>query len=163
MTRTISLIIGIATVALFVAVPTALGEGRIGSLQADPAVVYFDANERTTILNSSTQPALGAYTDAHEHGTVQPIGSESVLGAYVDANERVGSTTTLPSEPSSYRDGGERGTLPTGPATVATVAATGSGSEIDWPQIGIGFGVGIALALGLLVAMRFTRIRPLAH
>jgi hypothetical protein len=44
-----------------------------------------------------------------------------------------------------------------------TVAATGSGTEIDWPQIGIGFGVGIALALGLIVGLRATRQPPLAH
>ena len=39
MTRTISLIIGIATVALVVGVPTALGEGRLaGSPEPAPAV-----------------------------------------------------------------------------------------------------------------------------
>jgi hypothetical protein len=44
-----------------------------------------------------------------------------------------------------------------------TVAATGSGDEIEWPQIGIGFGIGVALALGLLLGLRATRQRPLAH
>ena len=43
------------------------------------------------------------------------------------------------------------------------VSATGSGDEIEWPQVGIGFGVGIALAFGLLLAMRMTRQPPLAH
>jgi hypothetical protein len=38
-----------------------------------------------------------------------------------------------------------------------------SGREIEWPQIGIGFGIGLLLAAGLYLAMRFTRIRPLAH
>jgi hypothetical protein len=161
MTRTISLIIGIATVALVVAVPTAFGEGRIGSLQVQNDTAYVDANERGGLAQAA-QPGLGAYTDAHERGTVRPSGIESVLGLYVDANERVGAPTTFSPEPSTYRDGGERGTPPVGtPATVA--AAAGSGSEIDWSQIGIGFGVGILLALGLLLAMRFTRIRPLAH
>jgi hypothetical protein len=44
------------------------------------------------------------------------------------------------------------------PATSAT-----SGREIEWPQIGIGFGLGIVLAFGLLLAVRATRVRPLAH
>jgi hypothetical protein len=44
-----------------------------------------------------------------------------------------------------------------------TVAATGSGDDIAWPQIGIGFGVGIALAFGLLLGLRATRQPPLAH
>ena len=45
----------------------------------------------------------------------------------------------------------------------ATIAASGSGNEIEWPQVGIGFGLGVLLAIGLLLAMRFTRIRQLAH
>jgi len=49
------------------------------------------------------------------------------------------------------------------PTTVPVAVTTGSGREIEWPQVGIGFGVGILLALGLVLAMRATRIRPLAH
>jgi hypothetical protein len=40
---------------------------------------------------------------------------------------------------------------------------TTSGSEVDWPQIGLGAGFGLLLGLGLVVAIRFVRIRPLAH
>jgi hypothetical protein len=43
------------------------------------------------------------------------------------------------------------------------IAATGSGDEIEWPQVGIGFGVGLALALGLLLGLRATRQQTLAH
>jgi hypothetical protein len=141
MTRTISLIIGIATVALVVAVPTALGKGSIGGLQVQEDTTYVDANERATLVNSSQQPALGAYTDANERGGVRPSGIESTLAGYVDANERV----VVP------------------PASVTQVSATGSDSDVQWPQIGIGFGVGILLALGLFLALKATRIRPLAH
>ena len=49
------------------------------------------------------------------------------------------------------------------PRNTPAVTATSSGSEIEWTQIGIGFGIGLVLALGLYLAMRFTRIRPLAH
>jgi hypothetical protein len=43
------------------------------------------------------------------------------------------------------------------------VASIGSGTEIEWPQVGIGFGFGILLALGLGLAVRLTRVPPLAH
>jgi hypothetical protein len=40
---------------------------------------------------------------------------------------------------------------------------TSTGTEIEWPQVGIGFGIGLVLALGLYLAMRFTRIRQPVH
>jgi hypothetical protein len=49
---------------------------------------------------------------------------------------------------------------PTNPTVAVSVS---SGSEIEWPQLGIGFGVGIVLVLGLMLAIRATRQRPLAH
>jgi hypothetical protein len=49
------------------------------------------------------------------------------------------------------------------PTNVPTVTATSSGREIDFPQVGIGLGIGLLLAIGLYLAVRFTRIRPLAH
>ena len=41
--------------------------------------------------------------------------------------------------------------------------AVTSGSEIEWPQLGIGFGLGILLVAGLWLTMRMTKGRPLAH
>jgi len=43
------------------------------------------------------------------------------------------------------------------------VSVSSSGRDIEWPQLGIGFGLGVALLLGLLLTIRFTRTRPLAH
>ena len=40
---------------------------------------------------------------------------------------------------------------------------TTSAGEVDWPQIGLGAGLGLLLGLGFVVAIRFVRIRPLAH
>ena len=54
MTRTISLIIGIAVVAL-VAVPTALGEGRLAGSEPQSGVAYFKANELTTLVQQPVQ------------------------------------------------------------------------------------------------------------
>ena len=61
---------------------------------------------------------------------------------------------------STYRDAHERVTPVAASAEVSTIDV---GRDIEWPQIGIGFGVGVLLAIGLLLAVRATRIRPLAH
>ena len=45
----------------------------------------------------------------------------------------------------------------------APVAVTTSGSEIDWPQLGLGFGLGLLLAFGLVVGRRFAHVRQPAH
>jgi hypothetical protein len=43
------------------------------------------------------------------------------------------------------------------------VSVTGSGDEIQWPEVGIGLAIGIALTLGLLLGLRATRHRTFAH
>jgi hypothetical protein len=42
------------------------------------------------------------------------------------------------------------------------VMSPDSGTQIEWPQLGIGLGIGILLVLGLGLAMR-THVRPFAH
>ena len=49
------------------------------------------------------------------------------------------------------------------PNSTPSVTATSSGTEIEWPQVGILFGVGIVLLLGLGLAMRAAHVRPFAH
>ena len=195
MTRTITLIIGIVVTALAVAVPTALGEGKLAGSQRD-GVAAFIANERATLLQQSVgqvgsyrdanqrgvhpsgiESTLTAYVDANQRG-VHPSGIESILTAYVDANQRVGVTQSAQPTVSSYRDAAERSTQPTSvdnstyvdanqrgtvPANPIVVSSANSGSDLQWPQLGLGFGIGIALALGLMLALRSTRQRPLAH
>ncbi len=38
-----------------------------------------------------------------------------------------------------------------------------NGREIEWPDVGVGLGIGLLLGLCLLLAVRYTRTRPLAH
>lgn len=45
----------------------------------------------------------------------------------------------------------------------SAVSMTSSGNEIVLARIGLGSAVGIALVLGLMLALRSTRQRPLAH
>jgi hypothetical protein len=142
-----------------------------------------DAFERAVTAGSTDE--LGAYPvstlrimDAREHPVSNGGEQTSVLdarerafiakrivqlsnGTPPDAFERaVGTRGTGSSDHFNANDNRFRATPVNDPITVS---ATGSGDEIEWPQVGIGFGVGIALALGLLLGLRATRQPPLAH
>ena len=179
MTRRISLTIGIAVVALAVGVPTAFGKGQqpsaVGYFKANElstlvqsgkasAVDVFRANELSTLVQSGESAPVG-YRDAHERGEVTTPVQSNVVN-YRDSFERTGirgaslDPVATSSNVSTYRDAFERSNPQTAPATSSPA---GSGTEIEWPQVGIGLALGVALMLGLLLAMRITRIRPLAH
>ena len=134
MTRTISLIIGIATAALVVGVPTAFGEGRLAGSPEQDSVAFFYANERATLAEQPVSTGVSR-PDSHEILT-------GVESGYVDAGERATSPNTSPAVSSQ---------------------ASSSGSDLEWSQLGIGFGIGILLALGLYLAMRMTKVRQPAH
>src|SRR5262245_53053095 len=170
MTRTISLIIGIAVAALAVAVPTALGEGRLAGSEPQDAVTYFKANELSTLVQQPIQ--LESRTDAWNRtapttqasvyrDSIQPSAAEHGAGRYVDANQRGASPLNTQGGVDGYVDANLRGgRVPTG----NVVSASSSGNDVEWPQLGIGLGIGIALAFGLMLMFRATRHnRPLAH
>lgn len=171
MTRTISLIIGLAVTALAVAVPVALGEGRLAGSQEQNGVAYFYANERATLAAQSTglvsrpdshelAPSNGSVVsrpDSHEHGV-------GVTFGYIDASERADRINSLPTHDVVLLSGDDKSTFGKPTPTDTTAPVVSSGTDIDWPQVGIGFGIGVALALGLLLTLRVTRQnRPLAH
>ena len=60
---------------------------------------------------------------------------------------------------STYRDAGERAVpQPQSPQ----ITPTTSGTEIEWPQVGVGLGIALFLVLGIGLAVRNTHMRP-AH
>ena len=166
MTRRMSLIIGVAVVALAVGVPTALGKG--GQLAGSPvpmsAVEYFKANELATLVQSGESVLTGyrdPYRDAFERGSL--VGNQPGVTTYRDAFARGGQVdvrTGLESNVGGYRDAFERANPSNVPVATSPVS---SGTEIEWPQIGVGFGIGLLLALGLGLTMRAVHIRPFAH
>jgi hypothetical protein len=93
-----------------------------------------------------------AFGEGRLAGSPTPAGAI----AYFHANELATAATDL----SSYRDGPERAVLPAAPVQTAS---SDSGRQIEWQQLGIGFGLGILLVAGLWLAMRVTKVRPLAH
>jgi hypothetical protein len=137
MTSRISLIIGIAVTALAFGVPTAFAEGRLaGSLEPEQSV-----------STGVSRP------DSHD--IVRPADN-----GYIDASDRARRINTV--VPTAYLDAFERSAPPKASTPISS-EASGSGSERDWSQLGIGFGLGLLLAVGLFLAMRMTRVRPLAH
>lgn len=145
MTRTISLVTAVAGAALLLAVPA---WGQSSPDAVDRAVAQKEASTTYT------------YRDAYQR-TPRVVGAQSTPTISPDAIERAaaarggGTVDRFVANDNRFR------TVPTNDPV--SVSATGSGREIDWPQIGIGFGVGIVLILGLLLAMHATRQRQLAH
>ncbi len=151
MTRSITLIVGIAVAAL-VFVPTALAEGRLAGSQEQSGVAYFYANERATLAN---QPVVGLVSRPDSHET-------SAQFTYQGAAERAGRISPTPSRDVVLLSGEDHTSFQP-VETSAPVASSGSGRDIAWSQLGIGLGLGIVLALGLMLALKATRQRPLAH
>ncbi len=147
-----------------VGVPTALGKGASSRNRQRrcPPSSDFRANELATLVQSGESALTGyrdPYRDAFERTDV--AGHQPGVATYRDAFERRHVTRTgLESSVGSYRDAFERANPSNVPVATSPVS---SGTEIEWPQIGVGLGLGIMLALGLWLAMRITRIRPLAH
>jgi hypothetical protein len=192
MTRTISLIIGITATALTIGVAPALGEGRLaGSLEpaAQVAPDWFERTASTAIAKAESTPIVSERTPEAQPLVAERLRSEALnrkygLGefaaTYRDAHERVVEPQSLVAErlrseglnrrhglgefgtASGYLDAHERAVPPVS-STPVSVTPTGSGRDVEWPQLGIGFAIGIALMLGLFFTMRATRGRELAH
>ena len=172
MTRTISLITATIGAALLFAVPA-----YADNWGADKAAPVDTRSEGLNRLYG-----LGEYApvDVRSEGLNKLHG----LGEYaspLDARERSMATRPAPTAGSDFYADGFAAAITQAQRSVVTspvrddrftidhsqvpvpASATGSGREIDWPQLGVGFAIGILLALGLYLAARFTRIRPVAH
>jgi len=163
MTPKISLVTVVA-VAL-VAVPAALGESRTPDVferaaaahQRSTPIVSPDAVDRALAAKLALQSAPIVSPDALDRveafsAQSRPITSPDAVDRAVAARADYGNRIVF--EDYRLRD----------PVNVPVASSTiSSGWDIEWPQIGMGFGFGVLLALGLVLALRYTRIRPLAH
>ena len=147
MTPKISLIIGIPVTALAFGVPTALAERQL----VGPPATLAQLSDSPAHLGDSPATAV-FYTDE----SVSRARQEAVA-AFL-ANERA----TLVEQGSSSVGSRDQVRLDPNNVPSPTVSVS-SGSEIEWPQLGIGFGFGILLVAGLWLAIRMTKARPLAH
>ena len=171
MTRTISLITATVGAALLFAVP-AWGDNW-GADQRTQSVGYLnpDAADRAASVRQ-------------QHLTSMLDGREEALGvsvqnrvAPVDRERALGTKNELTLSSDFYADGFAQALQPRDsrpepvrddrfridPNSTPSVTATSSGTEIEWPPIGIGFGIGLVLLLGLGLTLKATHTRPFAH
>jgi hypothetical protein len=115
----------------------------------------LDAREQASAAKRNAQLTSGTPPDAFERAA-------NASGTPPDAFERAANASGTGSSVDHFTANDNRFRV-TPVNDPVTVAATGSGTDVEWPQIGIGLGIGIALMLGLALALRATRHRPLAH
>lgn len=111
-------------------------------------------------VGMNRQYGLGTFAglprDAFERG-VATSGTGSVADRSIGLNRTYGLGEFASALMTDTHD---RGVPVQAPASTPSAAG---GLDVDWPQLGIGFGIGLLLATALMLAMRATRIRPLAH
>jgi hypothetical protein len=156
MTRTISLTAVLAVAALVLAVPALSSPDTdelisIGLSQGVEPRFAPDAVDRAVAAHQLGQTSTPRYSDsasaAIEHATLTREQSQREVALRSDSADGALSV----------------GMTPDVTTPVTPILTTSTGTEIEWPQIGFGLGLGLLLALGFWVAMRFVRIRPLAH
>jgi hypothetical protein len=187
MTRTISLIIGIAVVAL-VAVPAAFGEGRLAGSPEQTGAGSAASHYTPQVLqrmSDSWAARGGVLTNVPASSYYLPQQIETMSQTWAarmraDQKPVVGRPDSHEfTGPLSYLDGPERSALFSEQPRSETVllsgddhvttpvadepAPTTTGDGVEWPQIGIGFGIGIALAIVLGLSLKATRPRILTH
>jgi hypothetical protein len=163
MTRTTSLIIGIAVVAL-VAVPSALGAYGLGDAPGTPptqpdAVKLFYANERATV------PYPTAVRDHGDAARAKLLVTTPTLDVIRDHGDATSAQLAQRSVPTVVHDHGNaaQAKLSLRSLDSSIGADKGSGRDMNWSQLGIGFGVGMLFVLGMILAGRVTRSQRLAH
>ncbi len=173
MTRTISIITATVGAALLFAVP-AWGDNWGRDQQQSTVRVSPDLADRAI---KAEQIRVERMLDSRERSLSVGVGNGKLSA--LEARERsLGAKNEAQLGSDFYSDGFAQAVQPrdttSGPvrddrfrldpnSVPEPVTATSQGTEIEWPQLGIGFGVGLVLAIGLYLAMRYTRIRPLAH
>jgi len=152
MTRRISLIIGVAVIALTVAVPAAFGEGRLAGSQEPSDFWNYESNAKVADSSPGVAPQDLAKLFA---GSGRGLGTGNAAVASPDIVDLQMAKNGVVD--SSLVDALRANS---GSVEVSTVA---SSTEIEWTQVGIGLGIGILLVLGLGLATRIVHVRPFAH
>jgi hypothetical protein len=153
MTRRISLIFGLAAIALTVAVPAAFGEGRLAGSQEHSDFWNYESNAKVADSSPGVAPQdlakLFAGSGRRGLGTnYAEVVSPDTVGLLMAKNGVVDSSLV----DALTANGGS-----------VEVSRVTSGTEIEWTQVGIGLGIGILLVLGLGLATRIAHVRPFAH
>ena len=149
MTRTITLIIGIAVIASTSVVPAAFGAGRYGGNQEPVDFWNYESGVKVADSTPGVPP-----------GDLAQLFSGTGIAA--DTTAGAPDLTQLLVAKNGVLDSSLTGAMAASSSST-TESPTGSGTDIAWDQIGIGLGIGVILAIGLGVALRFAHVRPFAH
>lgn len=114
-------------------------ERVVAAQQRNHPVVLRSDSVESAIVARGTSGATIVYPDVVDRAVTAQQRNLPIVHRYSDSAEGAIVAANLPTQPTS------------------------SGTEIEWPQIGIGFGVGIFLMLTLWLGFRATRTRQLAH
>ena len=171
MTRTISIITAVAGLALVAAVP-ALGKGSV----VPQDFWNYDENGQQI---ANTSPGLEAQSLVSLYSTPEgdtPIVAPDAVDRAAEAKLAQQAALTTVGQRLVFDDHRvDTGIQSAGRSLVfddyrldpvsrpVEVSATGTGDELEWPQIGVAFGIGIALMFGLFLTLRLVHVRPLAH
>jgi hypothetical protein len=143
--------------------PDQLGGLYSGQSGVETQIVSPDAVERAVAARQALLTDSGRNLRFDDH---RGTGGAQRTGSYPDVIDRA-VAAKLQSNPQTFQDRQRLGDnfrdVPKQTIHPAQISSTDSGRELEWPQIGVGFGIGILLAIGLMLALRMTRIRPLAH
>jgi hypothetical protein len=149
-----------------------ISSGR-GIDKADQPKVALESNIGTGAGSAGRYACVAS--DAFEHGRGQPLAgvAKSVMTSSSSGFERSveekmaldGSVSAaLLARPEEGRANQGQEVVPAGPLEAPADFVIASPPDgIAWPQIGIGFGAGILLALGVVLSLRYARVRPLAQ
>lgn len=146
MTRTITLIMVVAAMALTGVVPAALGAGRFGGTQE--RVDFW--NYESDVKVSDSSPGIAPNDLALLY---------SSAGQGIETGTNVGAPDLA--QLLMAKNGVVDASLTSAPGTSS--ASGDSGTDIAWDQVAVGLGIGVLLALGLGLAMRIAHVRPFAH
>ena len=157
MTRTISLITATVGAALLFAAPVFADNWAADQRSDSVGYLNPDGADRAAALR---QEQVAHMLDAREAAQTAKLEAQLASKPYPDVVERAVNADSRDRRGDIVVD--DRFDLH--PEAISTTeGATSSGWEFDLPQVGIGFGLGILLAIGLALAVRFTRVRRLAH
>jgi hypothetical protein len=134
--------------------------GLLLGAQAATASVIADAGP-VAVTNDRGQGVAPRYSDSVD-GAVVANGLYQAPRLTPDMLEQL-AAANLPAT-TRYSDSAEGALAAVNvPSNYVVAPTTSSGTEIEWPQVGIGFGIGMLLAFGLFVTLRLAHVRPLAH
>jgi len=148
-----STITALVGAALVLSAP-AWGKGQLALTSTSP-----DAFERAVAASVATESTAIVSPDAVDRVRALGVGNPSRPTTSPDAFGRAVAATADYGNNRSYDDRFATPAPSSDPVSVRPI----SGREIEWPQIGAGFGIGILLVLGLMLTLRLTRGRSLAH